>query len=333
MSADSKPDPVHRPRVAAALQRLRDSRPGEALGVVGEIVSQLLGCEEYALFAVEASGESLLPVLSMGLASERLELLVVPRGIIGQVARHGVPYVVGRTSAVGASPHEAGLTACIPFVSGRRVRGVLALFRMLPQKRGLSDEDLELLDVLSSHGFVALVGPQQRFITLPEPAVRPHAVAEPSTFQSVYLEPGGVVAASRPTEVTTILGSCVAVCLWDERLRVGGVNHFLLPTHPVGQAPSGRHGTSAIPMLIQDLERLGCQRQHLRAKVFGGAHLMGPPLPGAPPSLGMRNAELARRVLAEAGIAILAENVGGSAGRKLRFRTDTGTALIKMLGS
>jgi chemotaxis protein CheD len=86
-------------------------------------------------------------------------------------------------------------------------------------------------------------------------------------------------------------------------------------------------------MLIRELERLGSQRQHLRAKVFGGAHLMGPPLPGAPPSLGLRNAELARRVLAEEGISILAEDVGGSAGRKLRFRTDDGTALVKTLGS
>jgi chemotaxis protein CheD len=332
MPADSKPDPVLRPRVAAALQRLRDSRPGEALGVIGEIVSQLLGCEEYALFSVESSGERLLPVLSMGLASERLELLVVPRGIIGQVARHGVPYVLGRTSAVGAAAHEAGLTACIPLVSGRRVRGVLALFRMLPQKRGLSDEDLELLDVLGTYGVVALMEPRQGYIALPEPAIVPLAVAEPSTFRSVYLEPGGVVATSRPTEVMTILGSCVAVCLWDEWLHVGGVNHFLLPTAPAGQPPSGRHGAAAIPMLIRELERMGCQRQHLRAKVFGGAHLMGTPLSGGPPSLGMRNAELARRVLAEAGIAILAEDVGGSAGRKLRFRTDTGTALIKTLG-
>lgn len=332
MAADSKPDPVLRPRVAAARLRLRDSRPGEALGVIGEIVSQLLGCEEYALFAVEASGDRLLPILAMGLSSERLELLVVPRGIVGQVARHGVPYVLGRTSAVGAAAHEAGLTACIPFVSGRRVRGVLALFRMLPQKRGLSDEDLELLDVLSSYGVVALMEPQQGYITLPEPAIVPHAVAEPSTVQSIYLEPGGVVATSRPTEVMTILGSCVAVCLWDEWLHVGGVNHFLLPTAPIGQPPSGRHGTAAIPMLIRELERLGCQRQHLRAKVFGGAHLIGTSIPAGTPSLGMRNAELARRVLAEAGIAILAEDVGGIAGRKLRFRTDTGTALIKTLG-
>ncbi len=332
MSPDSKPDPGLRPRVAAALQRMKESRPGEALDVIGEIVSQLLGCEEYGVFAVEASGESLLPITAMGLDPERLELLVVPQGIIGQVARHGVPYVRGRTSAVGAAAHEAGMTACIAFTSGRRVRGVLVLFGMLPQKRGLSDEDLELLDLLSAYGPLALVEPRRGVIVLREPIVEPQAVAEPSALQPYYLEPGGLVAVSRPTEVTTILGSCVAVCLWDELLHVGGMNHFLLPTPPLGQPPSSRHGSAAIPMLIRELERMGSQRGHLKAKVFGGAHLMGPPLPDAPPSLGVRNAELARRLLAESGIAIIAEDLGGGAGRKLRFRTDDGTALVKTLG-
>jgi chemotaxis protein CheD len=224
------------------------------------------------------------------------------------------------------------MTACIPFMSGRRVRGVLALFGMLPQKRGLTEEDLELLDLLSDHGALALTEPRRGIIVLREPPLVPQAVAEPSALQSLYLEPGGLVAVSRPTEVMTILGSCVAVCLWDEWLRVGGVNHFLLPTPPIGQPASGRHGTAAIPMLIREMEQLGSQRQHLRAKVFGGAHLMGPSPPDAPPSLGMRNAELARRLLAEWGIVILAEDVGGSAGRKLRFRTDDGTALVKSLG-
>jgi chemotaxis protein CheD len=332
MSADSKPDPVLRPRVAAALQRLTGCQPGEVLGVVEEIVSQLLGCEEYVLFAVEAHGESLLLVSAVGLASERLERLVVPQGIIGQVARHGVPYVVGRTSALGAAAHEAGMTACIPIASGRRVRGVLALFRMLSQKRGLSDEDLELLDLLTRHGVMALAEPHRGFIVPPEPDSKPRAVAEPSTHQAFYLEPGGVVAVSRPAEVTTILGSCVAVCLWDEQLHVGGVNHFLLPTAPIGQRASGRHGDAAIPMLIRELERLGSHRQHLKAKVFGGAHLMGPPPPGAAPALGERNTELARRLLAEAGITILTEDVGGSVGRKLCFRTNDGTAQVKPLG-
>ena len=330
MAADSKPAPVLRPRVAAALQRLKDSRPAEAVAAVGEIVSQLMGCEEYVLLALAPGGERLLPVSAMGLPPERLEAFLVPQGILGQVARHAVPYVIGRTSSVGVAPHELGLTACIPLLSGRQVHGVLALFRMLPQKRGLSDEDLDLLDLIRLQGAAAVSEPRQGTFTPYEPAPTP-PLGEPSPLRAVYLEPGGVVAASRPTEVTTILGSCVSVCLWDERLRHGGMNHFLLPTAPHGQPPSGRHGDAAIPMLLRELERLGSQRLNLRAKVFGGAHMAGLPPLGAAPTMGQRNAELARRLLEDAGIAIIAEDLGGNAGRKLRFRTDDGMALVKTL--
>ncbi|MFL5347821.1 MAG: GAF domain-containing protein [Hyalangium sp.] len=318
--------------MAAALRRLKDSRHGGALAVVGEIVSQLMGCEEYVLLSLGEDGMRFVPVLSMGLSSERLEPLRVPQGILGQVAQHGVPYVLGRTSSIGASAHEAGLTACIPLLSGRQVRGVLALFRMLPQKRGLDDEDLQLLDLLSTEG-AAAVSDRQPAPVLPSPPVIPAApVAEPVGLRALYLEPGGVVAVARPTEVTTILGSCVSVCLWDEQQQVGGMNHFLLPSAPHGQPASNRHGDVAIPMLLRELERLGGQRQHMRAKIFGGGLMIGPPQPGARPSLGQRNAELARGLLAELGIPIVAEDLGGRSGRKLRFHTHDGSAWTKTLG-
>jgi chemotaxis protein CheD len=319
--------------MAAALQRLKESREGGASDVVGEIVSQLLGCEEHALLALEEDGARLRPIASMGLSAERLQALVVSQGIVGQVARHGIPYVIGRTSSIGASPHEAGLTACVPLLRGKQVHGVLALFRMLPQKRGLTDEDLEILDLLSQQGACALSAPLRGALVPLASLSMSSPAAEPNALRAVYLEPGGMVAAVRPTEVTTILGSCVAVCLWDEQLRLGGMNHFLLPVAPAGQPASVRHGETAIPMLLRELERLGSQRQNLRAKLFGGAHVGAPPPSGTRPTLGQRNAELARRLLAELGIPTVAEDLGGSAGRKLRFRTDDGTALVKLLGA
>jgi chemotaxis protein CheD len=318
--------------MAAALQRLKDSRQGGALAVVGEIVSQLLGCEEHVLLALEADGARFVPVTSMGLSSERLEALRVPQGIIGQVARHGVPYVVGRTSSIGASAHEAGLTAGIPLMSGRQVLGVLALFRMLPHRRGLNDEDLQLLDLLSMQGAVALADRQPVPLLPSAPAVSAAPVAGAAGVRAVYLEPGGLVASARPMEITTILGSCVSVCLWDEQQRVGGINHFLLPSAPQGQSASARHGDAAIPMLLRELERLGSQRQHVRAKVFGGGLMVAPPRPGTGPGLGQRNAELARRLLAELRIPVVAEDLGGTAGRKLRFHTHDGSAWVKTLG-
>ena len=190
MSPDSKPDPVLRPRMAAAIQRLKDSREEDALEVVEEIVSQLLGCEEYALLAVEDYGARLVPVAAMGLSLERFHALLVPQGIVGQVARHGVPYLVGRTSFIGASPHEVGLTACIPLCSRRQVFGVLALFRMLPQKRGLNEEDLELLDLIAERGVVALAV-RRKSAAIPKPPAGPAPVdPEAPGLRALYLEPG-----------------------------------------------------------------------------------------------------------------------------------------------
>jgi chemotaxis protein CheD len=152
------PAPVHRPRMAAALQRLKDSRQGEALAAVGEIVSQLLGCEQYALLEEVDNGARFSPVLTEGLSPALLQALGVPQGIVGQVGHHGVVYVTGRTSANGACPHEQGLTACIPLMHGKQVLGVLALFQRQPQKQGFDDEDLDLLDLLCLQGASALPG-------------------------------------------------------------------------------------------------------------------------------------------------------------------------------
>jgi chemotaxis protein CheD len=332
MSPDPKQDPVLRPRAAAALQRLKESRSrASALEVVGEIVSQLLGCEEYALLALSADGARFSLVSAVGLEPERLQGLLVPQGLLGQAARHGVHYIAGRTSAAGASVHEAGLTVCIPIRNGGRTGGVLAIFRMLPQRRGLNEEDLELLDILSAHGgAVFSEGGEAAPVLSPPPVSAPASVS--TDLRTVYIDPGGLFATKYPTELMTILGSSVSVCLWDEHLRLGGMNHFLLPTAPAGQPASGRHGAAAIPMLLKELERLGSQRPHLRAKVFGGADMAGGSSPDTRALLGQQNADMARRLLAEAGIPIIAEELGGPSGRKLRFRTDDGTVLLKVLG-
>jgi chemotaxis protein CheD len=333
MSYDSTPDPILRARLAAAHQRLKGRRgQADVLEGVCEIVSQLVGCEEYVLLALEPGGMRFSLVAAMGIELERIEALQVPQGILGQVARHGVRYIAGRTSAAGASSTEAGLTACIPLVENNRVGGVLAIFRLLPQKRGLTEEDVELLELLSEHGGGALRERRTGAVLLPPPVTASSSTGDSSGLRTLYLEPGGLFATGHPTEVTTILGSCVSTCLWDEHRRLGGINHFLLPTSVPGQPASSRHGDAAIPMLLREMTRLGSQREHLRAKVFGGASMNGGPQAGSVASLGQRNAELARRLLLEAGIPIVAEDLGGTAGRKLRFRTDDGSVLIKTLG-
>jgi chemotaxis protein CheD len=148
------------------------------------------------------------------------------------------------------------------------------------------------------------------------------------TRARVYLHAGELLAPARPTAVTTVLGSCVAVCLHDPAAGIGGVNHFLLPHH-VERERSTRFGSVAIPMLVDAVLREGASRASLVAKVFGGASVLGPGRTAR--SLGEDNARLALRLLADAGIPVLDHDVGGTRGRKLVFLTDEGTAWVRLL--
>ncbi|MBV8547532.1 MAG: chemotaxis protein CheD, partial [Acidobacteria bacterium] len=77
---------------------------------------------------------------------------------------------------------------------------------------------------------------------------------EPSEkLRTVYLYPGQVVTASQPLLVSTILGSCIAVCLWDDTARIAGINHYLLPSDPLRWQSDLRYGNVAIDRLIAEI--------------------------------------------------------------------------------
>lgn len=143
----------------------------------------------------------------------------------------------------------------------------------------------------------------------------------------VYLHPGGLWAESFPGVITTVLGSCVSVCLWDPQTTLGGMNHFILPHG--GAAVSARYGNHALSMLLARVLENGAHRETLLACVFGGASVMsGEP---AGPSLGSRNVAEAFEFLQRNEIAVLRHDVEGGQGRKLTFRTTDGTTLIRKL--
>jgi chemotaxis protein CheD len=139
-----------------------------------------------------------------------------------------------------------------------------------------------------------------------------------------------VFASGEPAEATTILGSCVAVCLWDRRLRIGGANHFLLPRGAGHGHDSARFGNVAVDRLLAELAALGSQAVDLQAKVFGGAAVIDV-FRGREGHLGSDNVDLARARLKEEGIPIVAEDVGGHRGRKVIFQTDSGIALVRLV--
>ncbi len=144
-----------------------------------------------------------------------------------------------------------------------------------------------------------------------------------------YLLPAdlAVVDGAAPRTMMTILGSCVSVCLWDRRGRCGGMNHYLLPRRGTSADATPRYGDIAIPLLVSKLLALGATRQNLRAKIFGGAHVL-PGIPANGRSLGADNVAIAVQLLSDEGVQTVSEDIGGTRGRKLAFNTVDGTALV-----
>ena len=142
------------------------------------------------------------------------------------------------------------------------------------------------------------------------------------------INPGGwAIETERP--IATLLGSCVAVCLWDPKLRIGGLNHFMLP----GFAKSANKdldmllcGNFCMEALMNGMLGRGAQKKRLQGKAFGGGNVVSS-LTGV--SIGQRNAEFARDWLAREGIALLASDLMGPWSRKVILDPQTGDAFCK----
>lgn len=142
-----------------------------------------------------------------------------------------------------------------------------------------------------------------------------------------FLYPGMLFVQNQDCVITTILGSCVSVCIWDPALRIGGMNHFLLPLWNGEGLPTPKYGNIAIPLLFERLLGLGSKKNNLVAKVFGGANVLEG-LKGIL-NVGERNIMIAEDILLESKVSVLSRDVGGSVGRKVLFKTESGDVLVK----
>lgn len=123
--------------------------------------------------------------------------------------------------------------------------------------------------------------------------------------------------------ITTILGSCVAACMYDPVAKVGGLNHFLLPgeANPSRSSSAESYGVHLMELLVNGLLKKGARRERLAAKLFGGARTVA-----GLSDIGARNADCAKRFLELEGIAFLGGSLGGTAGRRVQFWPTTGRA-------
>lgn len=142
-----------------------------------------------------------------------------------------------------------------------------------------------------------------------------------------YLYPGMMFAEPEPHRITTVLGSCVSVCLFDPVLRIGGINHYMLPLWNGTGLSTPRYGNIAIDSLIDRLQGFGCFVNRMQAKIFGGAAMWDNADRFI--SVGAGNIDLAWRILEQYGIPVVAKDLGGGAGRKIIFFSDTGEVLLR----
>ncbi len=92
--------------------------------------------------------------------------------------------------------------------------------------------------------------------------------------QNKYLYPSAIIVSSRPTIIKTVLGSCVSVCMYDTKKKIGGINHFMLPFWRGDELSSPKFGNVAMERLLEKMLHIGASKESLIAKVFGGARLL-----------------------------------------------------------
>lgn len=142
-----------------------------------------------------------------------------------------------------------------------------------------------------------------------------------------FLFPSTIFVSDTPHLVTTILGSCVSVCLWDPVSKIGGINHYMLPLWNGEGLASPKYGNIAIAKLVDRMIQQGSKKEHLVAKVFGGAEQLL--FEKGSFHIGKRNIAQAREVLNKEKIEVISHHVGGPEGRHIKFHTDTGEVLLK----
>lgn len=145
-------------------------------------------------------------------------------------------------------------------------------------------------------------------------------------MNSVYISQGQHAVGKDPEMiVSTILGSCISICLWDPVACVGGMNHLLLPDVKKGNETLSA-GALDMDLLINKMMPFGAERPRLRAKLFGGSSMLQ-----GRTDIGSRNAEFGREYLSNEGIPCDAIDVGGTKARRLKYWPATGVAKMRLV--
>jgi chemotaxis protein CheD len=153
-----------------------------------------------------------------------------------------------------------------------------------------------------------------------ERRILPDTVAPPERV--TVMQGQALVSADPIIEYSTVLGSCVALCLYDPEAHVGGMNHFLLAEPPAGSASSAvdeHYGTYLMELLVNQMLGRGARKVRLKAHLYGGANVNRNMM-----RIGTANAEFARGFLQREGIELVRSDLGGNNARRVDFRPASG---------
>jgi chemotaxis protein CheD len=147
----------------------------------------------------------------------------------------------------------------------------------------------------------------------------------------IMLRAGEYYASNNGQIIHTILGSCIATCIYDKKKKIGGMNHYLLPSlirpDEILTSEAGRYGMYAMELLIGELIKYGAKRKNLAAKIFGGGNVLE--FRKSDGDVTGSNIKFAKKFLKLEGIPLQKEDLGGYNGRKILFFTDTTKVLLK----
>jgi chemotaxis protein CheD len=148
------------------------------------------------------------------------------------------------------------------------------------------------------------------------------------SYQHKYLYAGDIFVTKRPTIVSTVLGSCVSICLWDKYSGVAGINHYVGSIKNAKNSASFKYAEPSSKHLLKRMLVLGAKRESIRAMVFGGGKVIDLIY-----DIGQDNIAHAKDFLLAEGIKVMNWDVGGDHGRNLQFNTHTSETHVSNIAS
>jgi chemotaxis protein CheD len=150
-------------------------------------------------------------------------------------------------------------------------------------------------------------------------------------LEEVRVDMAELKAENRPVELVTTVGSCVAICLHDSKKKCGGLAHIMLPDSVISPNDSlpAKFADTAVPALVRSIRNLGGNPARLSGKIAGGANMF--PNFAHALNIGKKNIDAVKTALEKNNIKLVAEDVGGSNGRRIAFNIATGVASVRKL--